>query len=138
MQSVKQMSLKGKLVALGVVLLVLAVIFLINWTIYKLLGFVFGSLISFFLIIYFYYNSIRNLVRGIAFPGMTILMKRNLEFEYCKNMAQGVMRNIIDLKNSLEMFSGPVSQDVGKTELLNLGKKLTISCLTVIFQPLKR
>jgi hypothetical protein len=58
----------------------------------------------------------------IAFPGITNLMRRSLEHDYCKRMAQEVLRSIIDFKNTIEMFTGTSYSDVERTELLNLGK----------------
>lgn len=98
---------KEKALIIGLLLLVLGIFFLINWIIYKILGFFLGSLLSFGLILTFYYLSLRGVVRMLSFPGITVWMKRTLEFDFCKRTASQVLRNATDMKSSLEFFMGP-------------------------------
>ena len=92
MDSFKTLSFGKKLVIIAFVGLVFSIILLINWSIFKILGFIVGSLASGILIFLAYYYSMRNLVRMLTFPGITIMMKKSLENDYCKSMAQGVLR----------------------------------------------
>jgi uncharacterized RDD family membrane protein YckC len=78
---------KQKAVIIVLLLLALSLVILINWIIYKLLGFIVGSLISFGIILSSYYLSVREAVRMLSFPGITTWMKRTLEFDFCKRTA---------------------------------------------------
>ena len=78
---------KQKAVIILLLLLALSLVILINWIIYKLLGFIVGSLISFGIILSSYYLSVREAVRMLSFPGITTWMKRTLEFDFCKRTA---------------------------------------------------
>ena len=80
-------SAKEKTVIIGLIILGFGVFFFINWIAYKILGFFIGSLLSFGLILTGYYLSLRGLVRMLSFPGITTLMKRSLEFDFCKRTA---------------------------------------------------
>jgi len=78
---------KQKAVIIVLLLLALSLVILINWIIYKLIGFIVGSLISFGIILSSYYLSVREAVRMLSFPGITTWMKRTLEFDFCKRTA---------------------------------------------------
>ena len=67
--------------------MVVGVIVLIHWSIYKLLAWITTSIISVVLIFSFYYFSMRGLVRMIAFPGISTLFRRGLEYDYGKRMS---------------------------------------------------
>ena len=97
---------KKRLVILGILALVLGVLFLVNWFLYKFLGWFLGPMLSLTSIICFYYLSMRNLARSLAFPGMTMLMKRTLEHDFCKRMSDQVMRQLAELRNVIEMCQG--------------------------------
>lgn len=108
MEALKAYPWKIRLLIIGGVVLVLALIFFLNWSFYKLLGFFFGSMLSVVLIFSFYYYQLRYLVIALAYPGITTLMRRSLEHDFGKRMTQQVLISIIDLKNCLEMFQGSV------------------------------
>ena len=91
MIDVKKLPVKLKLILGLVVLLVLGLFFLINWSIYKFLHFFLGGLPSLLALFFGYYFSFRKLVRMLAFPGTSLLMKRSLEFDYCKSMSRNVL-----------------------------------------------
>ncbi len=91
MIDVKKLSLKLKLILGLVILLVIGIFILINWSIYRILHFFLGSLPSMFALFFGYYFSFRKLVRMLAFPGTSMLMKRSLEFDYCKSMSRNVL-----------------------------------------------
>ena len=95
---------------ISIALAVLVVLFLINYGFYRLFALIIGRFLSFAMILAIYYYNIRKLVRGLAFPGTTILMRRQLESDFCKSMAQGVLRSVVDMKNCIEIFMGPVPQ----------------------------
>ena len=76
MEAINKSPIKLKvLIYLGIIL-ALAILILINWSIYKLLGWFIGSIASFLLLFLSYYYSLRILATMLAFPGITILMKR--------------------------------------------------------------
>jgi hypothetical protein len=128
----KDKSKKSKAIILGALGLVFGIFYFLNWIVYKLIGFFVGSIISFILILTTYYLMLRGLVRMLAFPGITTLMQRTLEFDFCKRMASQVLRNATDLKSSLEFFMGPhPHQDSENTNMLHLGK--TIRYFNVVF-----
>ena len=91
MIDVKKLPVKLKLILSLVVLLFFGLFILINWSIYKLLHFFIGSLPSILALFFGYYFSFRKLVRMLAFPGTSLLMKRSLEFDYCKSMSRNVL-----------------------------------------------
>lgn len=99
----------GKLFYLNLIILIaiaFSIIFLIHWSIYKVLSWVFTCPGSLLIIVCFYYFTGRKLVRILAFPGYFGLFRRNLELSYCKSMGAEVLRSIIEFKSSLEMFLG--------------------------------
>ena len=123
-------SAKEKTVIIGLLILVFGLFFLINWIVYKILGFFIGPLFSFGLILIGYYLSLRGVVRMLSFPGITTLMKRTLEFDFCKRTASQVLRNATDLKNSLEFFMGPsVHKDSSSTNLLHLAAQKMVNVI---------
>jgi len=97
----------------------LAVVLLINWLLYKLIHMAIGRLLAASILVLAYYISLRRLVVRLAFPGTTLWMRKSIENDYCKSMAQGVYRQFSEFKSCLEMFSGPVAQDAERTEYLN-------------------
>ena len=106
------------------------ILFMFNYGVYRLISLIVGPLLSISLIIAFYYTNARKLVRGIAFPGTTIIMKRQLETDFCRSMAQGVLRSVVDMKNCIEIFMGPIPQhDYERTEILNLACQKTMSMI---------
>lgn len=40
----------------------------------------------------------------VAFPGISKIFRRNMEFSYCKTMGNEALRSITDFKHCLEMF----------------------------------
>ena len=52
----------------------------INWLIYKLIGLVFGGLLSFIALIMAYYYTARTAVRYFVFPGSFTYNTRGIEF----------------------------------------------------------
>lgn len=92
----------------GLAALAFTVLILINYGLYRLIALISGKLLSFALIIALYYFNARKIVRAIAFPGTTILLRRQLESDFCTRMAQGVLQSIIDLKNCIDIFMGPI------------------------------
>jgi hypothetical protein len=98
---------KEKVLIIGLIVIVLSIYSLTNWIIYRLLAFFIGKILSIMAIAITYYLSLRSLVRMLSFPGITIWMKRTLEFDFCKRTASQVLRNATDLKIALESFMGP-------------------------------
>jgi hypothetical protein len=113
---------KKRLLILGILALVLGLLFLVNWLLYKFLGWFFGPLLSLISIISFYYLSLRTLARSLAFPGITTLMKRTLEHDFCKRMSDQVMRHLTELRNVIEMCQGSARLSLEHTEMLHMGK----------------
>ena len=113
---------KKRVMILGLLVLILGILYLVNWIVYKLIGWFLGSLLSFTLIISGYYLSLRGLARSLAYPGISILMKRSLEHDFCKRMSDSVMRQLTELKNVIEMFQGAAKPSLEQTEMLHLSK----------------
>jgi hypothetical protein len=126
MQGISSLPFSKKLLVLGLSGLALALILLVNWSIWKILSLLFDSYLAFLFILLAYYYSFRHLVRMLAFPGISVLMKRTLESDYCKRMAQNVLKQIHDFRSCLEMFTGPVAQESERVEFLNLASKRTM------------
>jgi hypothetical protein len=123
----RKLPKQTKLKVICGLLLVFGVLFFLNYGLYRMIALLTGRLLSFLIVLSLYYSNGRILVRGLAFPGTTLLMRRQLENDFCKNMAQGVLRSIVDLKNCIEMFMGPVTQiDLERTEILNLACQKTM------------
>ena len=69
------------ILTLYIVGVALVIFLLINWSVYKIIGWIIGSaIISAISIALLYYFSLRGLVRAIAFPGISSLFRRNLEY----------------------------------------------------------
>lgn len=113
---------KKRLLILGVIALVQAGFFFINWLLYKFLGWFLGPLLSLTAILSFYYLSLRTLARSLAFPGITTLMKRTLEHDFCKRMSDQVMRQLTELRNVVEMCQGSARLSLEHTEMLHMSK----------------
>ena len=113
---------KKRLLILGSLALVLGLLFFINWLLYKFLGWFLGPLLSFISILGFYYLSLRTLARSLAFPGITTMMKRTLEHDFCKRMSDQVMRQLTELRNVIEMCQGSARLSLEHTEMLHMGK----------------
>ena len=113
---------KKRALVLVALLLVLSLLYLVNWLLYKFIGWFLGPLLSFFLIVACYYLSLRSLARSLAYPGITTLMRRSLEHDFCKRMSDSVLRQIVELKNVIEMFQGSAKPSIEQTEMLHLGK----------------
>ena len=79
---------KKRVLVVGLLLLILGVLYLVNWLLYKLIGWILGSLLSLTLILSGYYLSLRGLARSLAYPGISLLMKRSLEHDFCKRMSE--------------------------------------------------
>ena len=114
---------KKRLLTVGLLLLIIAAIYLVNWLLYKFIGWFLGSLLSLTLILSGYYFSLRGLARSLAYPGISLLMKRSLEHDFCKRMSESVMRQLIELKNVIEMFQGAAKPSLEQTEMLHLSKQ---------------
>lgn len=69
------------------ILLVVALFLFINWLLYKLIGLIFGGLLSFIAIVMGYYYSARTLVRYFVFPGSFKYNTRGIEFQWGQQMA---------------------------------------------------
>jgi hypothetical protein len=125
---------KKRLLILGSLALVLGLLFLVNWLLYKFLGWFLGPLLSLTSIFSFYYLSLRRLARSLAFPGITTLMKRTLEHDFCKRMSDQVMRHLTELRNVIEMCQGSARLSLEHTEMLHMGKYLHASYLFLACQ----
>jgi len=108
----------------------LGVALLINWLFYRLIGLATGGLLAALIMALTYYLSLRRLVVMLAFPGTTFWMRKSMENDYCKSMAQGVYRQFSEFKSCLEMFSGPVPQDAERTEYLNAACQKVLMVIT--------
>jgi hypothetical protein len=78
---------------------------LINWCVLMILAWPLGKFLSLSGMLATYYYGMRNLVRILAFPGISQLFRRNMEYTYNKSMCQEVFRSVVDFKTCLEMFS---------------------------------
>ena len=82
-----------------------SIFFLINWSIYMIIAWLVGSLLSLVIILSSYYCLMRHVVCMLAFPGVVGLFKRSLEYEYCKSMCSEVLRSVRNMKDCIELVA---------------------------------
>ena len=109
-----ELSLKGKLILISIIckkiihmkLLVFGIfiIVLINWSIYKIISWLLGAIITSIFMLVAYVFGIRKLVTFLAFPGTFSLFRRGIEYSFCKTMAAEVLKSITEFKNSVEVY----------------------------------
>ena len=61
-------------------MLVVALFIFINWLVYKVIGLIFGGLLSFIAVVMAYYYAARTAVRYFVFPGSFQYNTRGIEF----------------------------------------------------------
>ena len=109
-----ELSLKGKLIAISIIckniigneIIVFGIftLVLINWSIYKIISWLLGAIITSIFMLVAYVFGIRKLVTFLAFPGTFSLFRRGIEYSFCKTMAAEVLKSITEFKNSVEVY----------------------------------
>ena len=71
------------------------------------------------MIIVAYVILIRSLIKTLSFPGTSYIFKRNIEYSFCKTMANEVLKSITEFKHSIEVYLTQNSNEQEKTDLLH-------------------